>query len=127
MTDPRRLAAPTPPRRRLSLTSLIDVIFLLLMFFMLASTFAREVEFDLALAGTGAEAPDRRPIFLQLGPEALTLNGESLALDDLAATLTTAEAEAPVLVALAEGVQAQRLVDVLAVLRTTTHPARVLR
>lgn len=127
MTDIRRLTAPTPPRRRLSLTSLIDVIFLLLMFFMLASTFAREVEFDLALAGAGADAPDRPPLFLQLGPEALTLNGEPVALDGLTAALGTAEGDTPVLVALAEGVQSQRLVDVLAVLRTTSHPARVLR
>ncbi|MCC6002319.1 MAG: biopolymer transporter ExbD [Pararhodobacter sp.] len=111
------------------MTPLIDVIFLLLMFFMLASTFERAVEFDLALAGTEGAPAELRPLFLQVGPDSLALNGEAAALDALPAALAAAGAEpdAPVLVALAAGVDAQRLVDVLAALRVTGHPARVLR
>ena len=40
-------------RRRLSMTSLIDVIFLLLLFFMLTSTFTRFSEVELTAAGSG--------------------------------------------------------------------------
>lgn len=127
MAEATLLSAARRHRRRLSLTSLIDVIFLLLMFFMLTSTFAREVEFDLALAGTGASESPARPVFLQLGADSLTLNGEPLALDDLTAALGAGEPEAPVLVSLADAVQAQRLVDLLAALRAAGHPARVLR
>lgn len=36
-----KLEAPIGPKRRLAMTPLVDVIFLLLMFFMLSSTFSR--------------------------------------------------------------------------------------
>jgi len=100
-------------RRRLSLTSLIDVIFLLLLFFMLSSIFSRFGELPLVSAGPGAAVavPLR---FLQLGPQDLRLNGDPLPLDALAAALDGA---GPVLVALAPEVTAQRLTDLLAVLR----------
>ncbi len=42
------ISEPLPARRRISLTPLIDVIFLLLMFFMLSSTFARFADLDVA-------------------------------------------------------------------------------
>ena len=41
---------------RLSMTSLIDVIFLLLLFFMLTSTFSKFSEVELAAEGTSDEA-----------------------------------------------------------------------
>ena len=46
----------TRRRRKLSMTSLIDVIFLLLLFFMLTSTFTRFAELDLAAASGGGGA-----------------------------------------------------------------------
>ena len=62
-------------RRRLSMTSLIDVIFLLLLFFMLSSTFSKFSEVELSgTAGAGGQASDRPPLFLQLGVETLRLN-----------------------------------------------------
>ena len=42
------ISEPTPARRRISLTPLVDVIFLLLMFFMLSSTFARFADLEVA-------------------------------------------------------------------------------
>ena len=45
-------------RRRASITSLIDVIFLLLLFFMLASTFSKYSEIELASLPGGAPAED---------------------------------------------------------------------
>ena len=118
------------PRRRpaLSLTSLIDVIFLLLMFFMLTSTFTRlgEIEFAAAPRG-GVEVPQTPPVFVQLSTETLRLNGAEVPLEGLRAALESlAGPEGLVLVALADGVQAQRLVDVLALLRGAAFSVRVL-
>lgn len=106
-------------RNRLSMTSLIDVIFLLLLFFMLTSTFSRFAEIELATAtGGGAAAPGQKPYFLQLDPQRLRLNGQALALADLGDSLLTEAPEgAPVLVSLGRDVDAQRLTDLLIALR----------
>ncbi|SFH43535.1 outer membrane transport energization protein ExbD [Palleronia marisminoris] len=111
----------------MSLTSLIDVIFLLLLFFMLTSTFTRfaEVELAAAAAGTGA-ASDAAPLFLRLAEDDVSLNGDSYALDGLGDALANAgEDETPrtLLVSLAEGVTAQRLTDLLGVLRGVPNVA----
>jgi len=107
-------------RRRLSLTALVDVIFLLLLFFMLGSTFTRfgEVDLDTGTArGSGGAAPDAPPpFFLRLGSETMDLNGTPLALGALPAALADAPAPA-LLVALRPGVSAQRLTDLMVVLR----------
>ena len=53
-----RLELATPARRRaISLTPLIDVVFILLLFFMLSSTFTQWRQLDLAVPGTGAATP----------------------------------------------------------------------
>ncbi len=103
------------------MTSLIDVIFLLLLFFMLSSTFSRFAEIELSSATAGGAPGETRPLFLQLRPERLTLNGEALSLDRLAPALRgqagNIETPAPLLVSLGDGVTAQRLADLLVVLR----------
>ncbi len=116
-----RLRARTWQRRPVSLTPLIDIIFLLLLFFMLSSTFTRFAELPLQNAGGGAGA-GATPLFLQLGPETVTLNGEAMALDTLPAALAPLEAEAEgadgvLLVTLSGEVTSQRLVDLLVALR----------
>lgn len=101
----------------MSLTSLIDVVFLLLLFFMLTSTFTRHREITLPSAGAGtATAP--APVFLRLGPDEILVNGRASTLADLAASVgdMAGASGTPVLVSLAQGVTAQRLVDVLAAL-----------
>ncbi|WP_244614956.1 biopolymer transporter ExbD [Pukyongiella litopenaei] len=103
------------------MTSLIDIIFLLLLFFMLTSTFSRFAEVELAAAGSGgAVSGDIRPLFLRLGADGLSLNGDELALEDLAGRLAQSagpETTTPVLVSLGDGVTAQRLTDLLVALR----------
>ncbi len=109
-----RNAAPFR-RRTVSLTALIDVVFLLLLFFMLTSTFSTfgEIELNRPTGGqTQSETPVERT-FLQLGADRLTLNGTPT---DLAA-LTDQLSEGLVLVNLDEDVTSQRLVDLLALLR----------
>ncbi|MFD0857407.1 ExbD/TolR family protein [Roseovarius aquimarinus] len=115
------MASRARRRKRLSLTSLIDVIFLLLLFFMLSSTFSKFSEIELSAASSGAPAPStERPLFLQLMPDDLRLNGRSVALEALGEAIGPPEAESaprPLLVALKGEVSAQRLTDLLAALR----------
>lgn len=98
------------------MTSLIDVIFLLLLFFMLSSTFTRFGDLPLITASGGASAKADAPAFLRLMPDTLTLDTQTL---DLAALPGALASRAPLLVILApgDGVTAQRLVDVLGALR----------
>lgn len=105
-------------RRPLSLTSLIDVVFLLLLFFMLTSTFTRHREITLPSAGAGAATAAPAPVFLRLGPDEILVNGRASTLADLAASVgdMAGASGTPVLVSLAQGVTAQRLVDVLSAL-----------
>jgi biopolymer transport protein ExbD len=107
--------APSRRRRALSLTSLIDVIFLLLLFFMLASTFARPGDLPFLAAGAGAAAApgDTPPAFLRVLPDRIVLNTAEIAPEGLAAALAALPGTT-VLVAPGAGVTAQRLVDVLA-------------
>lgn len=107
------LDRPAFRRRRLTVTSLIDVIFLLLLFFMLSSTFSRYGELELtgARPGTGNGAA---PAFVQIGPGRLALNGRALTLSALPAALA---GHPTALVSLDNGTTAQRLVDLLAALR----------
>lgn len=104
-------------RRRLSMTSLIDVIFLLLLFFMLSSTFARQGELPLDLAmGGAAQPPETPPRFLQLRPEGMRLDSVDVALPDLQGALAQ-DVRGLVLVSMAEGVTSQQLAEVLHLLR----------
>ena len=97
------------------MTALIDVVFLLLLFFMLTSTFSTFGEIELTQAAGGGAAPETLPerAFVQLGVERLTLNGLPVTLNDLLDDVTTGQ----VLVSLDEDVTAQRLVDLLVRLR----------
>lgn len=98
------------------MTSLIDVIFLLLLFFMLSSTFSRFAEVELASAGTGAptSAAPERVLFLRLTERGAALNGQPVAVDALAARLAD-QTDATLLIAVAGGATAQALTDVIVV------------
>lgn len=66
-------------RRPLSMTPLIDIIFLLLLFFMLSSTFTRFAEIPLAQGGRGVPLPsdgaDPEQIFLRLNGDEIQVLG----------------------------------------------------
>ncbi|MEX3314515.1 biopolymer transporter ExbD [Sulfitobacter sp. PS-8MA] len=113
------MARPRRRRNRLSMTSLIDVIFLLLLFFMLTSTFSKfsEIELTAATSGAGA-AVEAKPFFLQLDVDRLRLNGATVSLDRLSASpLAEAKEGTPLLVSLSDAVDSQRLADLLIALR----------
>jgi biopolymer transport protein ExbD len=117
--------AATRKRRPITLTPLIDIIFLLLLFFMLSSTFTRFAELPLMNAGGGIVAGGPPPLFLQLTEAGLRLNGTALTLEALPAALAEVEpevggAQVTLLVTLDDAVTSQELVDLLALLRGRT-------
>ncbi len=111
---------PRPRRRKLSMTSLIDVIFLLLLFFMLSSTFSKFAEVEVRAASGGAAASgDQTLAFLRATAAGMTLNGTALGVDALAARLHDLQADKPLvlLVNLSADVDAQAMTDILVAVR----------
>lgn len=88
MRPSERVFAGGPARRRtvISLTPLIDVVFILLVFFMLATSFDRFRR--LPLAGAGEVAPARISVSRAIVTEAgLIVDGRALTLDEAVAML----------------------------------------
>lgn len=106
---------PRTARRPVPLTPLIDVIFLLLLFFMLTTTFTRTGEIPIASAGAGGQGLP--PLFLRVGETALALNGEALEVDGLGERLRGQTGGPRLLVSMESGLRAQRLAEVLNALR----------
>lgn len=73
-------------RRRPNLTPMIDVVFLLLIFFMLASRFGVDRALPLLAAGSAGEYSGP-PRLVELAPNGLSLNGVAVTADGLAAAL----------------------------------------
>ena len=82
-------------RGRLTLTSLIDVIFLLLLFFMLSSTFTRFAEVNLTQAGQGGVGAheDVKTHFVRLTKNGVTLNGDPIDFAALTPDLVAAKGD----------------------------------
>lgn len=114
-------------RRRLPLTPLIDVIFLLLLFFMLSSSFLHFADVEVASAGAASSGPATpgTSALLSLGADgALSLNGEAVAADGLIAALERLRdggAERLILAA-SDETAVQGLVDVLGLLEGGPMP-----
>ncbi|HET8729196.1 MAG TPA: biopolymer transporter ExbD [Alphaproteobacteria bacterium] len=112
-----RFEAPRQRRRIISLTPLIDVVFILLVFFMLATSFDdwRSISLDppaAAARGTGMEGA----VLVRIGDEGIDVNGVPVAADALGrevGTLITGDPEARVLIQPASEVPLQRIVTVV--------------
>ncbi|SMF19332.1 outer membrane transport energization protein ExbD [Tistlia consotensis] len=106
-------------RRRalISLTPLIDVVFILLIFFMLASSFLDWRSIDLDAPGrTGAGSSVEGALLVELRPEGLRLSGTPIAPEELSRRVAALLAERPdqkVLLRPAPGVALQDAVAVL--------------
>jgi biopolymer transport protein ExbD len=109
------------PRRRLSLTPMIDVVFLLLVFFMLAARFGPEAALAMASGGPepGAARWEGPPRLVEIGPDTLRLNGVETEPARLAAALRPLmpAPDAPVVLRPVGEARLQALVDVGARLR----------
>ncbi len=85
-------------RARLDISPLIDIVFLLLIFFAVTTTFLEQAGMDLELPESGtAAATDTAPIVVELSSEgAMRLQGEQVTVEDLEsriAALSEAERE----------------------------------
>ncbi len=102
------------PRRRPGLTPLIDVVFLLLVFFMLAAQFGRETSMPLS-GGSGAGDYSGPPRLVTVGPDELRLNGTALGQADLVSALRdlTETNEDIVVLRGVDGADVQRLADLI--------------
>lgn len=108
--------APPQPRRRPSLTPMIDVVFLLLVFFMLAARFGQEGALDLRIGGGAVAEWQGPPRLVQIAEAGLLLNGRPTApegLEQALSRLTETQSD-PILLRTDEGVGLQRLLDVMA-------------
>jgi len=103
-------------RRRLSMTSLIDVIFLLLLFFMLSSTFSQYAEVELTAAAGGGQNQDTELHFIKLGNDQILLDGRPVAPDGIAQALQS-DTPQTVLISLDRTASSQHLIDLLTLLR----------
>ncbi len=118
-------AAAVRKRKPLSLTSLIDVIFLLLLFFMLTSTFTRfarvEISGGPASASAGGKPPD---VLIRVDdPAGWRINGQTLAEEAAIvelARLKEAGAETAVLLVRGE-LTSQELVEAVESIRRNTE------
>ncbi|WP_297582993.1 biopolymer transporter ExbD [Roseibium sp.] len=110
---------PRVKRRPVGLTSLIDVIFLLLLFFMLASSFTRYQSLDVSSGGQGGGA-DFKPAYLRIHTsEKIDLNGMPLTKPDMAGKFAELTDKDNMVVAIWSGPEAsvQDVVDVMSAAR----------
>ena len=89
-----QLSRPSPPRRLISLVSMIDVLLIMLVFFMVTSTF---LDLDMIPVAKSAETPgaatdttDQTPLMIRLGADGQAfLRGRPLDPGQLAASIGT--------------------------------------
>lgn len=97
-----------------SLTPMIDVVFLLLVFFMLAARFGVESALPLPAAGGSGEAWSGAPRLVDISPEGVALNGAALSEAALAGEVLklTGGSDNPVILRPRAGASVQRVVSI---------------
>jgi len=113
------LSPPARIRRKPSLTPMIDVVFLLLVFFMLASRFGMDQVIAMPLASAGGTAESPAPKLVDVLPELTRLNGIDRPLEKVIAELRTLGATRAGIIVLRSRDEAsiQRIVEVSEALR----------
>lgn len=107
--------ATARPWRRMNLTPMIDVVFLLLVFFMMVSRFGAEQGVPLSLAGTGVAEWSGPPRLIDIAADGVALNGVGMAPEALGAALAPLMASPDDLVVLRTG-EGAAMQDLLAVI-----------
>lgn len=121
-----QIVPPSRVRRKPSLTPMIDVVFLLLVFFMLASRFGTDFMLPLPLASSAGSEYRGLPRLVEVLPERVTLNGN--ATDDLVSALAPLMTAPDDMVILrgGEGANVQRIVTVAEQLQGAGYTSLVL-
>ncbi|KIC41979.1 indolepyruvate ferredoxin oxidoreductase [Ruegeria sp. ANG-R] len=120
-----QFAPPGRARRKPSLTPMIDVVFLLLVFFMLASRFGVDAIVPLPLASTGGEYTGP-PRLIDIYPDKVTLNGVDMVdLPQALAPLMRSPTDMLILRG-QDGTSLQRIVTVTESLRQAGYSSVVL-
>ena len=105
---------------RLGLTPLIDVVFLLLLFFMLSSTFLTFEQIEVGARPSGATAAGRADaVVVDLAPSSVRIGAEAIAPERLVAVLDErvgGDRTRPIFVRPAGEVPLQRLIEVLEII-----------
>ncbi|MEM7292254.1 MAG: biopolymer transporter ExbD [Pseudomonadota bacterium] len=101
--------------RLISLTPLIDVVFILLVFFMLASSFLDWRTIELTSVSTQATTvvADGTTVAVEVLDDALLVSGVRVTSGELIRRVTTAVPQSGVILKPQRGVRVQRLIDVL--------------
>ncbi|SDW98213.1 biopolymer transport protein ExbD [Ruegeria halocynthiae] len=120
-----QFAPPGRPKRKPSLTPMIDVVFLLLVFFMLASRFGADAMLPFPLTSTGGEYTGP-PRLIDVYPDRVTLNGvETADLPQALAPLIQSPTDMLILRG-QDGASLQRIVTVTENLRKAGYSSAVL-
>ncbi len=119
---------PPRPRRKPSLTPMIDVVFLLLVFFMLAARFGQDVVIDLPLSLVSDKPYEGPPRLIDILPEELKLNGVTMPVEDLLpeiGRMMLSHSDA-IIIRAREEADLQRIVDVMEQLAAAGYETLVL-
>lgn len=111
-------AAPRQ-RRKPSLTPMIDVVFLLLVFFMLASQFGHDTALPVSSSGAAGSSYSGPPRLVDIGVDDLRLNGVEVtqgALEEKLAELVESDGDLVILRG-SDAATVQRMIDVAQSLR----------
>lgn len=115
--------APAVKMRRLALTPLIDIVFLLLVFFMLASTFLQYSSIDVRSSRSGATKGEMRgAVYARVHPDGrVDVNGAAVAPDQLVSHLDALgeRPDARLILRVMKDTKVQQLVAALERIRTS--------
>ena len=110
------------PRRRprIGLTPLIDVVFILLLFFMLSSTFEDQRRIELEAPGAASAVTSTDVLVLELGLEGYVIDGDSVTTRQARmriASFDAAHADGGVVIRVGGGVQLAGMVEAVDLVR----------
>lgn len=116
-----------PKRRKPSLTPMIDVVFLLLVFFMLSARFGADQVLPMTLGG-GTGAYTGPPRLIETGPEGVRLNGVTMPIDALISQLKTMveTPEDALILRGIDGADTQMIIDLMSALSVAGYTNLIL-
>lgn len=114
-------------KRSPSLTPMIDVVFLLLVFFMLSARFGADQVLPMTLGG-GTGEYSGPPRLIETGPEGTFLNGVFLPIDEIVARLETMveKPEDAVILRGKGGADTQAIIDLMSALTAAGYTNLIL-